>query len=93
LKSNDDDARLDKRKELKKIFKIEEQEWVEGDLVKISSFRDGARARVGYGLVSSAFYNEKQINIFPMVSVYNMSTQKIERHYVRDLELISKSDA
>ena len=78
---------------MKKNLKFDAAEWALGDLVKISvSGTDGRRAEA-LGLVSSLFYNEKQIKIFPSVSVYNMRTGTIEEHYVEDLELISESNA
>ena len=78
---------------MKKNLKFDAVEWALGDLVKISvSGADGRRAEA-LGLVSSLFHNEKQIKIFPSVSVYNMRTGTIEEHYVEDLELISESNA
>ena len=78
---------------MEKNLKIVEREWTTGDLVKISTCGYDGRYEEALGLVSSIFYNEKQIKIFPSVSVYNMRTGTIEDYYVEDLELISESDA
>ncbi len=78
---------------MKKNLKIVERELERGDLVKISTCGYDGRYEEALGLVSSTFYNEKQIKIFPLVSVYNMRTGTVEDYYVEDLELVSESDA
>ena len=78
---------------MKKNLKFDGQGWALGDLVKISVSGADGRRLAPLGIVSSLFHNEKQIKIFPSVSVYNMRTGTIEEHYVEDLELISESNA
>jgi len=68
-------------------------DWVIGDLVKISLPRGDGLPAENLGVVTHLSYNEKQIKIFPSVSIYVIRTGTIEEHYVEDLELISESNA
>ena len=72
--------------------KLSTREWRIGDLVKISSHDwDATPYNHGLGVIVSVEQGRlhKQMDLFPMVSVYNFNTHEVDKLYSYNVEIVS----
>ena len=79
--------------QMKKFSVIEKKicdEWVVGDLVRISNYcADDDSHHSSYGFVVSGRCNEKQTEMFPIIKIYDIIQKKMVDAYSYNLEIIS----
>ena len=77
------------------VHKPVTRQWKVGDLVKISELDWDATTSYNKGLgiivsVTSGLIS-KQMDLFPMIEVYNLNTSKVSKIYSYNLEIVSSS--
>jgi hypothetical protein len=68
-------------------------EWAPGDLVRISNYRpDDDSSFTSYGFVVVGHSDKKQIEMFPVIKIYDIIRRKIIDTYSYNLEIISSKE-